>query len=204
MNLLIPFVAALLLTAQHPQMPAGMSHEEHLKQMQKDEALKQRGAEAMGFDQDATTHHFKLSPTGGSIEVTVKDQADAPTITAVRSHLQSIAAEFAAGRFDKPFQTHGEVPPGVPEMQRNKQSIRYRYEDLPHGGAVRIETKDTHLLDAVHAFLRYQITEHQTGDHLQPKLVRPRPQTELKSECLASECGGESCNTSARPSAPRF
>lgn len=169
MNLLIPFVAALLLAAQHPQMPAGMSHEEHLKQMQKDEALKKRGADAMGFDQDATTHHFKLSPTGGSIEVTVKDNADIPTIAAVRSHLQSIAIDFAAGRFDKPFQTHEEVPPGVPEMQRSKQSILYRYEELPQGGAVRLETKDAQSLDAVHAFLRYQITAHRTGDPLQFK-----------------------------------
>jgi hypothetical protein len=150
-------------------MPAGMSHEEHLKQMQKDEALKKRGADAMGFDQDATTHHFKLSPTGGSIEVTVKDNADTPTIAAVRSHLQSIAIEFAAGRFDKPFQTHEEIPPGVPEMQRSKQSILYRYEELPQGGAVRLETKDAQSLDAVHAFLRYQITAHRTGDPLQFK-----------------------------------
>jgi hypothetical protein len=28
-------------------------------------------------------------------------------------------------------------------MQKRKQSVGYRYEDLPEGGAVRIETKDT-------------------------------------------------------------
>jgi hypothetical protein len=170
MNPLTAFVAvALLLTGQHPQMPAGMSHEEHLTRIQKDEALKKRGADAMGFDQDATTHHFRFSPTGGSIEVTVNDRADKSTIAAVRNHLRSIATEFAGGRFDKPFQTHGEVPPGVPEMQRRAHSISYRYEDLPDGGAVRIDTKDARALDAVHAFLRYQITEHRTGDSLQYK-----------------------------------
>jgi hypothetical protein len=47
--------------------------------------------------------------------------------------------------------------------------ILYRYEALPHGGAVRIETKDTRSLDAVHAFLRYQIAEHRTGDPLHSK-----------------------------------
>src|SRR5262245_5823575 len=122
MNVLITLIAtALLLSSQHPSMPAGMSHEEHLKQMQKDEALKKRGAEAMGFDQDATTHHFKPAPTGGSIEVTVKNEKDAPMIAAVRSHLRSIAADFARGDFDKPFATHGEVPPGVPVMKNNRQ-----------------------------------------------------------------------------------
>ena len=40
---------------------------------------------------------------------------------------------------------------------------------LPQGGAVRTATKDPKALDAVHAFLRYQITEHKTGDPLEPK-----------------------------------
>jgi hypothetical protein len=155
---------ALLLAPQHPTMPKGMSHEEHQKQMEKDDALKKRGAEAMGFDQDATTHHFRLAPAGGSIEVTVKNQHDEAAIAAVRRHLRSIAADFARGDFDKPFQTHGEVPPGVAEMQKSRQTIAYRYEDLPGGGAVRIDTKDARALDAVHAFLRYQISEHRTGD----------------------------------------
>jgi hypothetical protein len=156
--------AALLLAPQHSTMPNGMSHEEHLKQMEQDEVLKKRGAEAMGFDQDATTHHFRLAPSGGSIEVTVKNEKDAEAIAAVRSHLRSIATDFASGEFDKPFQTHGEVPAGVPEMQKSSHKITYRYEDLAQGGAVRIETKDARALDAVHAFLRYQIAEHRTGD----------------------------------------
>jgi hypothetical protein len=170
MNPMILFVAvALLLAGQHPQMPAGMSHEEHLKQMQRDEALKKRGADAMGFDQNATTHHFKLAATGGSIEVTVKDEADQNTIAAIGSHLRSIASEFAIGQFDKPFQTHAEVPPGVVQMQKSSQKIAYRYEDLSQGGAVRIETKDRRAVEAVHEFLRYQITEHRTGDPLEVK-----------------------------------
>ena len=170
MNPMIPFVAvALLLSGQHPQMPAGMSHEEHLKQMQEDEALKKRGADAMGFDQDATAHHSRLAATGGSIEVTVTDQADQNAIAAVRNHLRSIASEFANGQFDKPFQTHDQVPPGVVEMQKSSQKIAYRYEDLPQGGVVRIETKDTRAREAVYKFLRYQITEHRTGDPLDVK-----------------------------------
>ena len=170
MNPMIPFVAAaLLLAGQHPQMPTGMSHEEHLKQMQKDEDLKKRGADAMEFDQDATAHHFRLAPAGGSIEVTVKDQADQNTIAAIRSHLRSIASEFANGQFDKPFQTHAEVPPGVVEMQKSRQKITYRYEELPQGGAVRIETKDSRAVAAVHEFLRYQIAEHRTGDPVEIK-----------------------------------
>ena len=167
MNLLISIAAAtLLLAAQHPTMPKGMSHEEHLKQMEKDEALKTRGAGAMGFDQDATIHHFELNPMGGSIEVTVRNQSDAIVVAAVRDHLRSIASEFAQGIFAKPFAIHGEVPPGVPLMQKNRRAISYRYEDVPAGGVVRIKTADAPALKAVHEFLRYQITEHRTGDSL--------------------------------------
>jgi hypothetical protein len=170
MNLPICLVAAtLVFSAQHPAMPKGMTHEEHLKQMEKDEALKRRGADAMGFDQDATTHHFRLTATGGAIEVTVKNGRDAASVTAVQDHLRSIAAEFAEGRFGKPFATHGEVLPGSDVMQKNKEAVLYRYDDLPDGGVVRITTKDAETLNAVHEFLRYQITEHKTGDPLQAK-----------------------------------
>ena len=58
--------AVLIFALQHPPMPAGMSHEEHLTQMEKDAALKTRGMVAMGFDQDKVDHHFRTGPTGGS------------------------------------------------------------------------------------------------------------------------------------------
>ena len=133
MNLLISLISAvaLLLTAQHQTMPKGMSHEEHLQQMDQDEALKKRGAEAMGFDQDATTHHFQLMPEGGSIEVTVKDPDDAVSFLLVRNHLKTIAGEFARGDFGKPIRTHAEVPPGTTAMRQHADLISYEYEELP-------------------------------------------------------------------------
>ena len=170
MNLIASIVAAALwFAAQHEAMPRGMSHEEHLEQMEKERALKKRGADAMGFDQEATTHHFSLRPDGGAIEVIVKAGTDAALVAEVRNHLRSIASEFARGNFDTPFQTHAEVPPGVSTMQKRSSAISYRYEDLPLGGVVRIATKDARALDAVHEFLRYQITEHRTGDPLEVK-----------------------------------
>jgi hypothetical protein len=49
---LVAVATALTLIQQHPTMPAGMSHEEYLTQMQKEDALKKRGADAMGFNQE--------------------------------------------------------------------------------------------------------------------------------------------------------
>jgi hypothetical protein len=158
-------VAGAMISAQHV-MPAGMSHEEHLKQLQKDAALKQRGATAMGFDQDASVHHFLLQPNGGAIVVSSKDPNDGKLIEQIRSHFRDIAAEFGQGLFDRPVTTHGELPPGAAAMSEGKQQIAYRYVEQPAGASVVIETTDAATRDSIHAFLRYQIVEHKTGDPL--------------------------------------
>lgn len=150
--------------AQHPAMPAGMTHEQHQAQMKKDAELKQRGALAMGFDQDKTVHHFLLRPDGGVIAVGLKEASDEASLAQVRAHLKSIAGEFASGDFARPFATHAEMPPGVKVMQQRKKTISYRYEDTALGGQVVISTPDRRAKDAVHEFLRYQIREHKTGD----------------------------------------
>ena len=155
--------AVLFALAQHPTMPSGMSHEEHLRQMKKEAELKARGAIAMGFDQDRTTHHFRTSPSGGTIEVDVKDPADTPSREQVRAHLREIADAFSRGDFGKPFETHAEVPPGVPVMTKRKDAIAFVYSETPNGARVQIRTADGEALKAVHAFLEYQMREHHAG-----------------------------------------
>ena len=158
-------LAGAMMSGQHV-MPAGMSHEEHLKQLQKDEALKQRGAAAMGFDQDASVHHFLLQPDGGAIVVVSKDPNDARLIQQIRAHFRDIANDFGRGLFDRPLATHGELPAGAAAMSEAKQHIAYRYVEQPAGASVVIQTTDAATRDAIHAFLRYQIVEHKTGDPL--------------------------------------
>jgi hypothetical protein len=162
----VSLLGGLVAAAQHPGMPAGMSHDEHLRQLQKHEELKQRGALAMGFDQDKTVHHFLLQRAGGAIVVTSKDAGDAESIAQIRSHLREIARSFGNGLFDKPVATHGEMPPGSDTMAANKGRITYRYDERAGGAAVVIETSDPEAIQAVHDFLRYQIVEHKTGDPL--------------------------------------
>ena len=124
--------AILILALQHPSMPAGMSHEEHQKQMQKDADLKRRGEAAMGFDQDKTTHHFRTSASGGSIEVDVKDPKDTASLAQVRAHLQEIATAFANGNFASPMQTHAEVPPEVGDRLHLCRDVPRRRGENPH------------------------------------------------------------------------
>jgi hypothetical protein len=52
-------------------------------------------------------------------------------------------------------------------MKLLKADIHYRYEEIPAGGKVRIESKDPVALAAIHDFLRFQITEHGTGDSIE-------------------------------------
>jgi hypothetical protein len=162
------------LSAQH-NMPPGMTHDEHLDQLQKEEDMNARGARAMGFDQNAVAHHFLLAPTGGTIRVEVKDPADAVNREAIRVHLREIASDFAKGVFEAPFATHAEVPAGVPIMQARQSAIQNVYAGTADGADVRLATAEGEARAAVHAFLRYQITEHHTGDSLDVPIAPPPP-----------------------------
>jgi hypothetical protein len=131
-----------------------------------------RGARVMGFDQRATTHHFFLFGDGGAIDVGVNDPADAANLGAIRSHLPHIAAMFGAGNFAAPMLVHDSTNvPGTAVMAKRKDAIRYKYLETATGGRVDIVTTDGEALAAVHAFLRFQIADHKSGD---TTVVRPR------------------------------
>ncbi|MEQ1760081.1 MAG: hypothetical protein ABL986_17325 [Vicinamibacterales bacterium] len=123
-----------------------------------------RGAQAMGFDQERTVHHFFLYADGGAIDVAVKEAGDHVNLHAIRQHLPEIALALKAGDFTKPFLTHAQQLAGTVEMTRLKDRITYQYEETTAGGRVRIVTRDAVALAAVHAFLRFQVEDHRTGD----------------------------------------
>lgn len=164
------FIVALGLLAtstfaQH-DMPPGMTHEQHLALMKKQAEMKQRGNAAMGFDQDKTTHHFFLRPSGGVIQVEANSTEDTTSRDQIRAHMKKISEEFAKGDFSAPVATHAEMPPGAQTMKNLKTKIAYSYEERPRGAAVHINSSDESAISAVHDFLRYQIKEHATGDSL--------------------------------------
>jgi hypothetical protein len=123
--------------------------------------------QAMGFDQDKTTHHFLLYTDGGAIDVSVKDPADTKNRDAIRSHLPHIAMMFAEGNFDAPMLVHQQKVPGTEAMAKTKASIKYAYKETANGGRVDIVTTNPAALAAVHEFLRFQIADHKTGDSLE-------------------------------------
>src|SRR5215475_8886387 len=134
-----------------------------------DHDLSHRGDQGMGFMQDKTTHHFILSKDGGSIQVTANSAQDSASIDEIRMHLRHIERAFRSGDFNIPMFVHDQTPPGVPAMTRLKDQIQYKYEALKDGGRVRVTSANAEAIAAVHEFLRFQITDHKTGDTLEVK-----------------------------------
>jgi len=138
-------------------------HQAHMAQS----AVDQRHEATTGLPSDSIEHHFLLSADGGSIRLEVKDAKQAADRARVRGHLQAIARAFAAGDFSMPVQVHDQVPPGVETLKARKDAIHYRYAETPRGGAVAITTADPDARGAIHDFLRFQISDHATGDPVQ-------------------------------------
>ncbi len=128
-----------------------------------------RGDQAMGFSHQLTGHHFRLFTNGGAIEVEANNPGDADSRDAIRKHMSKIAAMFTEGNFSLPMFIHNTVPPGVEAMKRLKNEITYSAENTKKGAQVRINTKNPNAVKAIHDFLRFQITDHRTGDSMDVK-----------------------------------
>ena len=133
------------------------------------EDMEARGNQGMGFAQDKTTHHFLLHKDGGAIQVTANSGDDKASIEHVRMHLGYIRRAFQSGDFNIPGFVHDQTPPGVSAMIKFKDQILYRYEEMEKGGRVIISSNNPEAVQAIQDFLRFQITEHKTGDALEGK-----------------------------------
>jgi len=165
----LPFCLGTSTYAQdankHDSMQSCPMHTQHSEDSHH-AGVEKHGDQAMGFSHDTTTHHFRLAADGGAIEVTANDANDKTNTEAIRSHLSHIAVMFGNGDYSTPMFVHDGVPPGVTTMKILRAKIVYRYEEISSGGRVRIESGDPVSLAAIHDFLRFQISEHQTGDSL--------------------------------------
>ena len=126
-----------------------------------------RGDQGMGFSHERTTHHFHLFSDGGSIEISSNDAADAESQKAIRDHLSMIAERFSQGDFAIPMFIHATIPPGIETMKRLNKRLSYSVRNTTGGAEIRITTVDADAIRAVHEFLKFQITDHRTGDSLE-------------------------------------
>jgi len=166
---IVGVAATLHLRAQHKSEPQQPHTDCPMMKQHGKVGVNERGDQGMGFSQEKTTHHFYLKKTGGVIEVEANDAKDTVSKDQIRQHLGHIARMFTEGNFDTPMFVHDQVPPGVTDMQRLKSAISYKYEKTERGGRVLIYTDDAQAVAAVQSFLRFQITDHKTGDPLEVK-----------------------------------
>jgi hypothetical protein len=149
---------SLIFSAGHAscQTPSGQDHH-HAE-------VNSRGNHVMGFSQDTTAHHFALTYDGGLIDVRANDVKDTASRDEIRTHFRHIAEKFAGGDFDAPMLIHGPNVPGVAAMSQLKDQLHWEIEETARGARIVITADSKPARDALHAFLKFQIEDHQTGD----------------------------------------
>ena len=148
-------------------------HEQHMKKGEHESGARsdaEHGAgvdhrhDSLGMSHEASRHNFRLYADGGAIELRATKEGDAETIQAIRDHLSDVVKQFERGEFTTPQFVHGHAPDGIETMAKRKETIAWKYEELPDGGRIRIRTADAVSLAAIHDFLEFQVIEHRTGD----------------------------------------
>lgn len=124
-------------------------------------SMDHRHGEMVGADPSALAHEFERTPDGGII-ILERKAGDTTTVENIRAHLDGIAAAFRKGDFSTPAFVHGMKADGTDVMARKASAITYAVEERANGSTLRIRTADAEALQAVHAFIDFQVREHRT------------------------------------------
>lgn len=125
-------------------------------------SVQARGHTAMGVDQYTSAHTFQPLPDGGRISLQ-RDSEDSAGAAQIRRHMQTIALAFSQGNFELPGFVHDREVPGTAVMTQRRSHITYTSESLPRGGGLRIFSRDSTALAAIHEFLSFQRQDHRSG-----------------------------------------
>jgi len=126
----------------------------------KQEHVHHMGHGVMPFDLAKATHVFRMSESGGVERVVVKDATDKDQVALTQNHLQQEAKAFQRGDYSDPAALHGADMPGLKDLQAGAARIRVSYSALPNGAEIIFETRDRHLLTAIHRWFGTQLSEH--------------------------------------------
>ena len=114
----------------------------------------------MPFDMSKTIHIFKMTESGGTERIVVRDTRYADQIPLIRRHLEHEARKFQRGDYSEPAKLHGSDMPGLKELEANASQIRISYSKLPEGAQITFETRSLRLLTAIHRWFGAQLSEH--------------------------------------------
>jgi hypothetical protein len=154
----------LLLTAL---LIAGMVSPGYAADTPRQVQVERKSEKVMPFSMDGSTHAFVPTPDGGVQTVRVHD-GDPKQVRLVRSHLHKEATAFARGDYADPASIHGGAMPGLQAMHAGAKRISVRYSDVPGGAKIAYATRDTALVEAIHAWFKAQAGDH--GAHATMKM----------------------------------
>jgi hypothetical protein len=143
-----------------PGMPGSMQHAMPSDSGTQQEHIHEMGQTVMPFDLNKTTHIFRMTDSGGTQSVVVKDSQDKDQIGLIRQHLRHEAEAFQRGDYTDPMALHGKMMPGVSELEKYHAAIAISYSDLPLGAALTFKTGNRHLVTAIHRWFGAQLSEH--------------------------------------------
>ena len=126
----------------------------------KQEHVHHVGHRVMPFDLAKTTHIFRMTDSGGVERVVVKDATAKDQVALIQQHLRHEAEAFQRGDYSDPASLHGPDMPGLRELKSGASQIKVSYSALPAGAEITFETKDLHLLTAIHRWFGAQLAEH--------------------------------------------
>lgn len=119
-----------------------------------------QGHSVMPFSLKRTLHVFRMTESGGSMQVVIRKPDAADQLSGIQRHLLHMTARFSGGDFSVPASLHGESMPGLRELEAGAARMKVSYAPLPDGGEIRFEAEDIDMITAIHRWFGAQLSEH--------------------------------------------
>ncbi|MDV7213345.1 hypothetical protein [Azotobacter beijerinckii] len=148
---LVGLCACLAVPALAGDASAPQTRQEHIHH---------QGHRVMPFVLGRTLHVFRMTETGGSMRVVLRDVGAKDQLPLIQRHLLHMTARFSSGDFSVPASLHGEQMPGLKELETGASRMKVVYAPLPNGGEIRFETGDLAMVTAIHRWFGAQLSEH--------------------------------------------
>ncbi|WP_227028904.1 hypothetical protein [Azotobacter chroococcum] len=95
------------------------------------EHIHQQGHRVMPFVLGRTLHVFRMTETGSSMRVVLRDAGAKDQLPLIQRHLLHMTARFSSGDFSVPASLHGEQMPGLKELEAGASRMKIAYAPLP-------------------------------------------------------------------------
>lgn len=129
-----------------------------------DQEVNSRLSHALGVSLDKVTVHFYLVKNGGVIEFAAKDPNDSASIAAIQKYLQNQKDLWEKGKESAVTEVHAKPPESASTMRKLRNEITFYMAKTDNGAVLRMFSINEQAKNAIQDYLRFEITEHKTGD----------------------------------------